>query len=172
MATITMEDDCLAPDLQIVINYKGLNPIIAYQKLKRAMRDTWEVEAKDYWEREFRWDASGDPREFIVKAYVVKNMDKFSRVVVEIFVQGHQPSDPSKPGDAEIRIGGYLKSRFGGRGVIDDARNPIYKALIWMYNRYFYYEQRRYYLHEWCYKKLHKIKEIYQKILNIAPPMQ
>ncbi|MBS3052766.1 MAG: hypothetical protein J4428_05345 [Candidatus Aenigmarchaeota archaeon] len=172
MAKIVMQDDCLAPDLQITLNFKGPNPIIAYQKLKRAMRDVWEVEAKDYWEREFRWDTSGDPREFLVKAYVVKMLDRFSRVIIEIYVHGHQPSDPSKSGDVEVRIGGYLKTEFGGKGIIDDARNPLYKGLLWMYNKYFYWGQRRYYLHEWCYKKLHKFRDIYQKILNISPPMQ
>jgi hypothetical protein len=136
------------------------------------MRDIWEVEAIAYWEREFRWDASSDPHEFVVKSYVDRGIDNFSRARIEVFMQGWQPSDPTKPGKLEIRIGGVLTSKFGGNGVLDDARNPLFKAFMWFYVRLFYQKQREYYLRDWCYNRIHKLKEIYQEILNIKPPIE
>ena len=172
MASITFEDDCLAPDTQIVIRYKGPNPFKAYQKLVSFMREIWEVEAVAYWEREFRWDASSDPHEFVAKSYVSRGIDAFSRVIIEVFMQGLQPSDPNKEGTVEIRIGGRLITRFGGGSIFEDARNPLYKAFIWFYIKFFYQKQRQYYLKEWCYNRLQRLKKAYQELLNIKPSIE
>lgn len=172
MTTIKLEEDCLVPDTQIVLRYKGPNPYSVYPQIKRLMRNIWEIEAIGFWEREFRWDNSGDPRGFLVKCYVERGIDRFSRVLIEVFIQGNQPSDPTQPGNMEIRIGGVLRSNFGGTSVLDDARNPIFKIFFWFYHKYFYQHQRRYYIREWCYNRINKLKTEIQHILNIIPPQQ
>lgn len=169
MARLILEDDCLAPDTQIVLRYEGPDPFRAYQRLNRLMRDIWEVEAIAYWEREFRWDNSGDPHEFVVKSYVDRGIDAFTRARIEVFMQGWQPSDPTKPGRLEIRMGGVLVSTFGGGNIFNDARNPLFKVFMEFYIKYFYQKQRQYYLKEWCYNRLQRLKRAYQEILNITP---
>lgn len=169
MVAIIMEDDCLVPESTIVIRYNGPRPFIAYQKVRDFLRDIWEVEAKDYWEREFRWDNSADPRDFFVKSYVVKGLDRFTRVIIEVVMQGIQPSDLEKPGRIEIKLSGVIKTNLGGNTVLDDARNPLYRAIAWMYLRYFYWKQRRFYLEEWCYNRLQRLKRMYQELLKITP---
>ncbi len=140
--------------------------------LKKQMREIWEVEAIAYWEREFRWDASADPHEFVVKSYVNRGLDAFTHIRVEVFMQGWQPSDPNKPGTLEIRMGGALITRLGGGTVFSDARNPIWKAVMWFYVNLFYKKQIQFYVNEWCYNRLQRLKTFYQELLNIAPPVE
>jgi hypothetical protein len=170
MAVIKIEDDCLAPDMQIVLRYTGPNPFGVYDKIKRLMKDIWEVEAIGFWEREFRWDATDGG--FLIKCYIDRGIDRFTRVLIEVFLQGSQPSDPNKEGNLEIRIGGYLTSTFGGATIFDDARNPLFKLLFYIYYRYFYKYQRSFYLKEWCYNRIQKLKREIQKLLNILPPQE
>ncbi|MFH8080291.1 MAG: hypothetical protein QXO84_00190 [Candidatus Aenigmatarchaeota archaeon] len=168
MAVIKIEDDCLAPDLQIVLRYKGPNPYGAYPKIKKLMREIWEVESISFWEREFRWDATDGG--FLIKCYIERGIDKYTRVLIEVFLQGSQPSDPNGEGNLEIRIGGYLTSTFGGSSIIDDAKNPLFRLMFWIYYRYFYKNQRSKYLNDWCINRIQKLKTSIQKILNILPP--
>jgi hypothetical protein len=170
MAVIKIEDDCLAPDMQIVLRFTGPNPFGVYDKIKRLMREIWEVEAIGFWEREFRWDATDGS--FLVKCYIDRGIDKYTRVLIEVFLQGSQPSDPTQDGKVEIRIGGYITSTFGGTSIIDDAKNPIFKILFIIFYRYFYKNQRSYYIREWCYNRIQKLKKEIQKHLNILPPQE
>ncbi len=170
MAQFILEDDCFTPNREVVLKFSGPNPIRAYRVLKAKMREIWEVDAVAYWEREFRWDASGSPHEFVVKSYVDKGLDRFTRLLVEIFIQGFQPDDPSQEGTVEIRITGYLKTVFGTWMFFDDARNPIYRGLMWLYAKFFYQKQRQFYLNEFCYNRMVQFKKYYQDMFNIAPP--
>lgn len=170
MAQIVIENDCLTPEPIIRLTYNGPNPIKAYHLTRDFLRKIWEVEAKDYWEREFRWDNSSDPHEFVCKAYVDKKLDRFTDIIVEVMMQGFQPDDPKKSGTVEIKITGYLKSIFGGRNILEDARNPIFVAIHWIYFRYFYQNQLKSYLNFWCRIKLNELKRKYQEILGITAP--
>ena len=169
MASLILEDDCFVPNREIVLKFSGVNPIRAYQVLSKKMREIWEVDAVAYWEREFRWDASSSPHEFVVKSYVDKGLDRFTKLVVEVFIQGYQPKDPTQEGRFEMRITGLLKTTFGGTTFFEDARNPIYKSLMWIYGRYFYRQQRNSYLQEFCYNRMLKFKRFYQEMFNIVP---
>lgn len=62
------------------------------------MRNTWEVESIGFWEREFRWDNTSDPNEFVIRCYIDKGIDKYTKVLIEVFIQGKQPVDPTKQG--------------------------------------------------------------------------
>ncbi len=169
MASLILEEDCLGPNREIILHYNGPNPVRAYQTLKRKMREIWEVDAVAYWEREFRWDASSNPHEFVVKSYVDRGMDRFSRLRIEVFIQGWQPDDPTQDGRLEMRIGGVLITTFGGGTLFEDARNPFYRALMWVFVRLFYQKQRIFYLNEWCYNRMNQFKRFYQEMFNITP---
>lgn len=169
MASIILEEDCFAPNRELILRFVGPNPVRAYHVLKRKMREIWEVDAVAYWEREFRWDASSSPHEFVVKSYVDRGMDRFTRLRIEVFIQGYQPDDPKQDGRMEIRMGGILITTFGGMTFFEDARNPLYQALMWLYVRLFYQKQRVYYLNEWCYNRMNQFKRYYQEMLNVTP---
>ena len=168
MASVTIQDDCLAPEGYMTLKYNGPIPFKAYYVTITFMRKIWEVEAKDYWEREFRWDNTSDPRSFFVKAYVHKGIDRFTSVTIEVILEGKQPADSNKPGSLLIKIGGVLTTKFGGGSVLQDARNPIYAGLIWLYNHLFYRKQRRDYLEIWCKRRLYELKRMYQEFLGIT----
>lgn len=168
MASVTIQDDCLAPEGYITLKYNGVAPFKAYPVVANFMRTIWEVEAKDYWEREFRWDNTSDPRGFFVKAYVNKGIDQFTSVTIEVVIEGKQPADINKPGSVVIKMGGVLTSKFGGGTILQDAKNPFYKSLVWMYDHFFYRKQRRTYLDIWCKRRLDILKRRYQEFLGIA----
>jgi len=169
LAKIEMEDNCLTPENWLTINFKGPNPFKAYHVTKDFLRKIWEVEAKDYWEREFRWSAEDDPIGFVCKSYVVKSLDRFTRVIVEVRMQGKQWKDPNKEGSVEIRISGFLKTSFGGNSVLTDAKNPLYRGLMLLYNKFFYWDRRRQYIELFCKRRLQILKSQYQEALNIKP---
>lgn len=169
MVSIVREDDILSPEMTMIVRYNGPNPYQAYQHTKGWMRDIWRVEAKDFWEREFRWDSSGDPRGFFVRAFVVRGVDRFSKVIIEVVMQGAQPSNPKKPGPLEIKLTGTLQTTFGNGSVLQDARNPIFRFLVWTYARYFYREQRKFYIRKER-EKLNLLKGRYEELLGIKPP--
>ena len=164
-----MEDDCLVPYGKFIIKYKGPNPFKSVQDTKKFLRAVFEVEAKDYWERQFRYNPDEDPRGFFLNSYVVKSLDRFSKVVAEVIIQGKQPSDPNKEGWCEIKIGGVLKTTFGGSTIFEDAKNPLARSFYWFYNRYFHEKQRRFYLDFWCRQKLTDLRRVYQETLGITP---
>ena len=169
MAKIFMQDDCLDPEYYLTIKYSGLKPIEAYHHTITYLREIWEVEAKDYWEREFRWDVTSEPRTFFVKAFVDKELDNKTAVTIEVIMTGTQPSDLSRPGKIEIKMSGVMRTTFGGNSILEDARNPFYKSFIWMYNHFFYRKQRRNYLNVWCKRNLNRLKKRYENLLNIIP---
>lgn len=166
MATIYMEEECLAPKTHLEVNYKGPDPFKAYKACVGIVRRIFEVETKDVWEREFRWDFSGDPREFLAKIFVVKGLDKFTKLIVEVFIHGHQPSNPNGVGDVKIKISGVLRITWPEKTFFH--KTPIYKGLMWLYFQHFYKDVHKMYL-ELCRRNLERVKEAFLQLLKIAP---
>jgi hypothetical protein len=166
MPKIIMEDDCLAPAEKIELEYAGPNPFKAYLITKRTLQQVFEIKTKDIWEREFRWDYTGDPRGFFIRIFARKKMDKNTYVFSEIIFQGKQPTDPKKPGSLKMKIGGYVKTTFPQDTIF---QKTLYRMFIWIYHRLIYFKQRRYYL-DYCKERLEKLKSIYMELLNIKPP--
>jgi hypothetical protein len=139
-----LEDDCLAPRPQLKIEYTGPNPFEIYRKAEGILRTIWQVGGVDYWERDFRWDVTSDPRSFFVRICINKGFDARSKAFVEVIMQGSQPADPTKNGKVTILIGAKLKSEFSISSAFQ--RLPIYKSLLWAYNKIFYESVRRGYI--------------------------
>jgi len=144
MAKWTFEDDCLVPQGKIKIQYRGKNPFGIVQKAGGILRRIFEIEAKDFWERDFRWDISGEPKSFFVRNYVNKAIDLRSTILMEITFQGIQPSDPNKEGALIINMGATLTTQFELKGKIQLM--PFYRGLLRLYNFAFYNKVRRKYL--------------------------
>jgi hypothetical protein len=161
-----IEDDCLAPEAKITIEYTGTDPFRAYKIAKDTMRKVLEVEAMDFWERDFRWDISSDPRDFFTRLYVDKGIDSRSRALIEVIMQGKIPSDPNKEGRITIQIGGRLRTDYTLETAFQQL--PIYRGLIWLYHKIFYNRVRRGYL-DMCYDWIQKLNSAFREVLGIPP---
>lgn len=138
------EDECLAPERRLRIDYTGPNPFKVCTALRGILVDVFQAGATDLWERDFRWDNTADPRRFYMRMYVNKAVDQHTTMFIEITIQGEQPEDEAKTGKATILVGGRLRTEY----KLDTAfkNSPVYKAWRWLYNMYFYGDVRRRYL--------------------------
>jgi hypothetical protein len=164
MPSWVLEDDCLAPGRYLRIVYSGPNPFSAYQSTFGILRKVMEIDPADYQERDFRWDVSEDPRSFYIRIIVEKKMDSKSVIYFEIIMQGNQPADPSKNGNLTILIGAKLKTEY----KLDTPfqQSYFYRALLWMYNFFFYFGVRRRYL-RLCNDWLSRLLKEYRSFLKL-----
>ncbi len=179
MAVWKIEDDCLAPENKLRVDYVGPNPFRVANSMKGLLRKVMEVETKDVWERDFRWDVTSDPRGFYNRWYVLKSRDAYTKVFLEVTLQGFQPADPNKDGKMVVLIGGRVKTEF----KLDTAfkRSPIYSGrtklgglaeiggLLWFWNRIFYGDVRRFQI-RWCTGKVQQLWMEIRALLKIPVP--
>jgi len=165
-----LEDDCLAPQATVKYEYTGPNPLKFYLQLKSICKGIFEIESKDYYEKEFRWDNSEDPHEFVAKVYIKKGMDAFSTIFFEIYIQGWQPTDPTKDGKIKIEIGAKLRTATPENDDIWLHHTTFYKGLRYFYFKWFYNDIRRGYMKMCRWNYLEKFIKELQRILGISPP--
>ena len=166
MATWVLEDDCLAPERVIRIDFKGPNPFKLYQSVPQFLRAIFDVRGKDIYEKEFRWDNTTEPRWFFSRFIVRKGYDIWSTVWAEVTMQGNQPTDPNKDGDVFVLLTGKLLTRSPENTPW--ARSTLYKSVRWLYFRTLYNDVRRNYMEE-CRIKLTDLKRTIERTLGIAP---
>jgi hypothetical protein len=163
----TIEDDCLAPFGKIKIEFRGKNPYALCQKTKSILQRIFEIESKDYWEKDFRWDMSSDPRTFYIRIYVNKGVDFRSKIFAEVIFQGSQPSDPNKEGAMVIFIGAKLMTEYNLKTRFQQL--PFYRGLLKLYNFMFYNNVRRGYLNI-CNEWLERVNKDFRLALNLPNP--
>lgn len=155
MADMVLEDDVFVPRGKVEVKYKGPDPFSFYKKLNSSyFQKRLEIGGTDFWERDFRWDITTDPRKFYVRIFLHKGFDKNTEVIYEITFQGEQPTDPKKDGKLTITFSGKLKSSFPMKTSFQQTF--FYKAILWLYNRLFYFRVRRKYL-ELAQRKMYEI---------------
>jgi len=178
--TLRIEDDCLAPAPKLKIDYTGPDPFKVCKHIRPLLITIFEIEPKDVWERDFRWDISTEPHAFFIRSYADKGLDARTKIFAEVTVQGTQPSDPRKDGKVTILIGGKLRTEY----KLDTAfkRSPIYSGitrlgglaevggLVWLYHRLFYEDVRRNYIKYQCNRRLETLWRELRKILGIPVP--
>lgn len=165
MPTWVIEDDCLVPERYIRLEYKGPNPFAAFRATLGLLIKHLEIDPSDYWERDFRWDITGDPRGFYIRIIVQKGMDSRTKIFFEIIMQGKQPTDPKKNGEVMILIGAKLVTEF--KQDTPFQQSAFYKSLLWLYNYFFYSNVRRRYL-ELCKELCEKLRQAYRELLKIG----
>lgn len=166
MPTWVLEDDCLVPGRVIRIDFKGVNPFKVYQAIPGFLRAIFDVRGKDVYEKEFRWDYTSDPRDFLSRFIVRKSYDMWSIVWAEITMQGKQPSDPNKEGEMFVLLTGKLVTRSPENTPW--SRSGLSKSLRWLYFRTLYNDVRRNYMEE-CRIKLGDLKQAIEQTLGMAP---
>jgi len=167
MPNWVIEDDCLAPEEELVIKYSGPNPFRTYHIIKDLLKKVLKIEAKDLWERDFKWDITSDPHGFFTRYYVNWGIDVRSHVLVEVVMEGKQPSDPTKNGEVRISVSGTLKTEYPQNNAFQ--RSALYKLLVWIYHWIYYNNVRRSYT-EICNRRLETIWREFRNVLNMPPP--
>ncbi|MEM5801927.1 MAG: hypothetical protein QXQ18_00880 [Candidatus Aenigmatarchaeota archaeon] len=160
-----LEDDCLAPTATLRIDFEGPNPFLIYQRAGEILRRIFQVETADYWERDFRWDISSDPRDFFVRIFINKGVDVRTKILAEVVMQGKQPSDPSKNGKVTIFISARLITEYRMDTIFQ--KSPIYKFFLWLYHKTLYNEVRRGYL-SFCQNLLTKVYNEFRSVLEMS----
>lgn len=179
-AIFRIEDDCLVPYAKLTINYTGPNPFRVCKEVRMLLIKIFEIEPKDVWERDFRWDISTEPHAFFIRMYADKGVDARTKIFAEVTMQGVQYSDPNKDGKITILIGGKLRTEY----KLDSAfkRSPIYSGitklgglaevggLLWFYHRIFYEDVRRSYIRNQCNRRLETLWREIRTILGVPVP--
>jgi hypothetical protein len=161
MPKYVLEDDCLTPDRTLRIDFKGHNPFRFYSQIVMILRDILEIRTFHVWQREFRWDFSGEPAKFFYKVIALKPWDNWTKSYFELVFQGTQPSDPNKDGELVIFISPKLRTEIPQNTIWQ--RSQIYKGLRWLYFRMFYNNARRILLG----KCIHNTERIVDKLKSI-----
>lgn len=160
-----IEDDCSTLGSKLKVNYVGPNPFRICLRASDILLRFFEVEKKDVWERDFRWDISSDPNKFHVRFFVQKKIDDKSEIFAEIVMEGVQPSDPTKNGNVSILISGKVITNYPLNTAF--KRLPVYRGIIWFYHFVFYDSVRKGYLNM-CKIFLDDLTKEFKKILGIA----
>jgi len=143
MMAYVIEDDILAPKGAIIIEYRGPNPFAIYPRVRDFLMTIFEAKGLHIYEDDFRWDITGDPRSFFIRIRLDKGLDKFTRGVVGVRLQGNQPVDPRKPGTIEILLGGKIATEYPINTIFQKI---VLKPFVWVYHHLIYDNIRRKYI--------------------------
>lgn len=141
----TITDDVLAPDDKIRIDFNGANPFRIYGMLPKLLQTVFHGRGKNVFEYKFKWDVTGDPREFyFVVHYEDMKFDKFTRYEMTFTTIGKQPSDPNSPdGMFYMELKGKIITEYKFKSLAEKA---IAMTFIWLYHRLIYSKVRRRYM--------------------------
>ena len=151
---LVIHDDCLAPapgspfpgKPSLVLEYEGPNPQRIYPEIKKMMSKVYKIDEKDIQEKEFSWDKISG--KFSVELEGVKDIDKFSYIVVTVKVKGE--ARPSKEfgseGKASVSLEAVLRTEYPQ----DTAwqRSLFYELFRMLFHKLIYREKRQKYLEE------------------------
>ncbi|MBI2676257.1 MAG: hypothetical protein HYX24_07395 [Candidatus Aenigmarchaeota archaeon] len=133
---IRINDDCLVPDKQLLLRYTGLDPFRVAKKITESLRPFFHVSKAGWnWYR-LNWDASDDPILFFSRWWVVKRYSHFSRMHIEIKVQG-SVSKTTNEGQFTMTLNARIRTEWKGVGMW-----PLTK-LAWELYSYFFYNKAR-----------------------------
>lgn len=157
MHTISIVDDVLAPLRKVVLNYEGEDPYFPLRdKIKPLIRKHLEVGPTWAWEMKHKWDQRDGSFYDVWRGE--KSEDKWSTVVVFIKLRGEENKE--RYGKLKIEIVGVLNTKY-------EYSNALQKMLWLLYNRYFYYKQRRFYIEQAKHKYIYAIRDDLAEMLRI-----
>jgi hypothetical protein len=157
---LEIHDDILAPGDTLTIKFKGKNPFTAMKIVPGLIKYGMKISSKDMYEHEVRWDITADPRDFYGKWMGKRADDNWTKSFIRAIVQGVQDSK-TKEGNVTVQLKGWILTTY-------NYANFIQRWFWWIYNRSFYYKQRRMYI-DGNKDTMIDIKTSIQKALGIAP---
>lgn len=141
MATITIVDECLAPEKYIYVTYKGPNPFGVAEKISETVRPFFHVSASGTAQTRLNWDSSGDPIAFFSTWWVKKDLSRFTKMWVYIKVQGSK-SKADNMGEFTMQLNGSLETKFEGFSA--------FLKPFWLMYSYLFYDRARRHFIERC----------------------
>jgi len=168
MPKFMMQDDCFAPYGKVELKFRGPDPFSVYRKATGIIMEIFELEEKDVWERDFRWDTTSEPRSFFVRIIVNKGLDLHSNMRVEIVFQGKQPSDQKQEGQMVIGFYPRLNTEFEMKTFL--RKLPIYRGFLRLYLFFFYNSVRRSYLKQ-CREYTQRLMQAFRELTSM-PTME
>lgn len=106
------EEECLAPERELRLEWKGVQPLRICEVVRRALLEVLEIAPHWVWEREFSWDTTADPRTFFSRLYGRKAFDAVTYLLVEVVLDGKQPANLALPGSLVVCMSGKLVSDY------------------------------------------------------------
>ncbi len=138
MESLKFTDDLLAPKSKLKFEIKGKEPFKVVKMMPSIIKYILRITSTDLFSPVLKWDASGETREFYAEISGEPKKDKWSKVIVKAKVRGTQ-NHKTKEGKVTVELKGVLQTEY--------TYSIFIQRLFWLlYNKYFYYEQRRRYL--------------------------
>ena len=165
---LIIHDDCLSPPGLpfVTLNYTGPNPQNLYTQIKKLCETIFRAERGEVQERNYFWDRSSAEEKFQVKWEVVKDLDRFTYMIIEIDFDGSaKPSKTfGKEGKANVRIEGILRTEYPQDTVWQ--RSIFYEIFRVFYHKVIYEETRKQFKIK-CRDSINSFSEEIKSFLNI-----
>jgi hypothetical protein len=167
---LLIHDDCLAPPgvPQLKLSYSGPNPQDIYKKIRELLMSVMKAEPTDIREKEVQWDRATSTEKFKISFEVVKDMDTFSFMLVNIDLRGEAKHSRQfgKEGTAEITIESMIRTEYPQDTVWQ--RSLFYEMFRVFYHKLIYENTRQKYLRQ-CREETLRIQEEVKSFLNLLP---
>lgn len=139
---LLLEDRCLTMRPKMEFSYSGPNPDKAYPKLMDILTNSLNVPRENIQEKNFKWDRSGPEEKFGASFEIMKDMDKFTYMYIEISMRGSmKPSEKfGKEGSVRFSIGGMIRTEYPQDTLWE--RSFFYEMMRTLWHKVFYRDRR------------------------------
>ena len=139
---LLLEDRCLTLRPKMEFSYSGPNPDKAYPKLIDILTNSLNIPRENIQEKSFKWDRSSPEEKFSASFEVMKDMDKFTYMYIEISMRGSmKPSEKfGKEGSVRFSIGGMIRTEYPQDTMWE--KSFFYEMLRTFWHRAFYHDRR------------------------------
>jgi hypothetical protein len=124
-------------------SYSGPNPDKAYPKFIDILTSEIQIPRENIQEKSFQWDRSGPEEKFSASFEIMKDVDKFSYIYMEVSMRGSlKPSKEfGKEGTVRFKIGGMVRTEYPQDTLWE--KSWFYEMARTFWHRV-YYKDRRY----------------------------
>jgi hypothetical protein len=134
MGKLVIIDECLVPRRLAWLHYKGDDPIGFLRDFKVNLRFIFEVSTTRCRERKLLWDYVGDPIRFYDEWKVVKQLSRFTTMLVTIRFIGYV-SKGKQDGNFTMEMYGEIQNEF--------SPSNWFNKYIWLIYNYLFYGKMR-----------------------------
>lgn len=165
-AKLLLEDRCLTYRPKMEFSYIGPNPDKAYPKLIDILTRSLNIPRENIQEKGFKWDRSKPEEKFSASFEVIKDLDKFTYMYIEISMSGTvKPSKEfDKEGSVKFAMGGMIRTEYPQDTLWE--RSFFYEMLRTFYHRVFYKERRYKWIQE-CRDQMLQIQNELKEFFNL-----
>jgi len=133
MRKVKFEDNLSYPREKEIIKFEGKEPFRLYFKMGKIFKDVLEVMGMDVKEVKLKWDATSINKSFYVKWEVIRKIDTWTKIKIELVAQGSQNSE-TREGNVTIAIVPVF--------ITEVETGFLQRTFWWMYY-FIYYKKKR-----------------------------